>query len=920
MLNHDSTYGPNRQVQQDPPELEELKKFLSAILAEAGTKCGFVLGPKQHFFWAGLDQFARAILVHDSLHDSIAVYFACAIYKKHGSRKKDNVLGTHCLWLDVDAGKDKPHRDQSAAIDAVKSFCERTDLPEPILVDSGYGIHVYWPLDRMLEREEWEAAAKRLKSLCEVHGLKADHSRTIDITSVLRPPGTYNRKNLNAHRVVKLLGPLVGPYNTNDILAKLGCELPAKETISVPVKASAERIADQCAQIARLRDTQGNVSEPEWYADLCVLAKCDDGMKWAHEWSKGYPGYSESETNKKFDHANRDSGPTTCRRFEEINGEPCAACRHRGKITSPIVLGRANLDIPGVQIPRAYRLTREGVFQNKNGVQVRLSGPVWVDGHARDRNGGGWGHLLKWTDRDGNDHERAVPAARFHEQSGALAAELASEGLMIVPQREKMLLSYLGSFTPTRRVRSVARLGWLDDATGALAYVLPTEVITSGNAEDITFQPERFAPTSASVRPSGSLSQWQKNVVERCEGNPLLILALCVGFTGPLLHALGLDSGGFHFFGTTSRGKTTALQLAASVFGNGADPAHSGKDSMTRRWNTTANGAEGLAATHNDNLLALDELGTCTARDYSALLYMLTGGQGKAAMDASRNLKAMRAWRVLILSTGEISTRSKISEDRTPRGGQQVRLLDIRVPDDGVVIDSHGSSAAEFIDQLKEACASCYGTAGPAFVRALVTNFRTTESFVQAVHGIFDLLRKRIEVQQATPEQRRAIDRIAAVATAGVMASTLEIIKLGREDIVAACVFVRDLWVRDETSMADAVHGAQAVRDFVLKNRARFADLTKNPDNTLLNIRVLNQAGYWDIKNKLVLFSADGFKEACSGFDPKTVARELDRRGLLLRGESNRLTKKFAIPGLGDRVRLYAVRAEVAELDVGPLV
>jgi uncharacterized protein (DUF927 family) len=920
MLTHNSTSVLNSQAQQDPPELEALKRFLAIILPAAGTKCGFVLGPKKHFFWADLDRFARAILTLDTLHDSVAVYHACAAYKKHGSRKKENVLGAQSIWLEVDAGKDKPYRDQSAAIDAVKSLCERTDLPEPILVDSGYGVHVYWPLDRMLEREEWEAAAKCLKSLCEAHGLKADHSRTTDITSVLRPPGTYNRKNSNAHRVVRLLSSLVGPYSTNEILGKIGCEAPAKETASGPIKTSAERIADQCAQIARLRDLHGNVTEPEWYAVMCVLAKCDDGEKLAHTWSKGYPRYSISETAKKLEHARRDSGPTTCKRFEELNKEPCAACQHRGKITSPIVLGRVSLDIPGVDIPRGYLLTREGVYQKKNNEQVRLSGPVWVDGHARDRHGGGWGHVLKWIDRDGNEHERAVPAARFHEQSGTLAAELANDGLMIVPQREKMLLSYLGSFAPTRRVRSVPRLGWLDDAMGDLAYVLPTEVITSGAPEEIKFQPERYAPTSKSIRAVGTLSEWQEKVVAPCQGNPLLTFALCVGFTGPLLHPLGLDSGGFHLFGTTSRGKTTALQVAASVFGHGADPAHAGKDSMTRRWNTTANGAEGLAASHNDNLLALDELGTCAARDYSALVYMLTGGQGKVAMDANRNLKAMRAWRVLILSTGEISTRAKISEDGTPRGGQQVRLLDIRVPDDGFVVDSQGLLPAQFIDKLKDACGSVYGTAGPAFVRAIIERFRTFESLETAVRCIFDAVRVKVGLQQATPEQRRAIDRIAAVATAGLMASHWEIIKLRREDIVAACVFVRDLWVRDEASMADAVHGALAVREFVLKNRARFADLIENQQTTLLQLRVLNQAGYWDSKNKLFLFTGEAFQEACRGFDPKTVARELDRRGLLLRGESNRLTKKFAIPGLGDRVRLYAVRAEVAELDVDPSV
>ena len=181
-------------------------------------------------------------------------------------------------------------------------------------------------------------------------------------------------------------------------------------------------------------------------------------------------------------------------------------------------------------------------------------------------------------------------------------------------------------------------------------------------------------------------------------------------------------------------------------------------------------------------------------------------------------------------------------------------------------------------------------------------------------------MRKRIEQQQATPEQRRAIDRIAVVATAGLLASHWEIVKLSPEDIMAACAFVRDLWIHDEMSMSDAVHGAQAVREFVLKNRARFADLIENQQTTLLQLRVLNQAGYSDSKNKLFLFTGEAFQEACGGFDPKTVARELDRRGLLLRGEADRLTKKFAIPGLGERVRLYAVRAEVAELDVTPSV
>jgi hypothetical protein len=34
------------------------------------------------------------------------------------------------------------------------------------------------------------------------------------------------------------------------------------------------------------------------------------------------------------------TGPTTCKYFESLNPEPCQTCRYKGKITSPIILGR----------------------------------------------------------------------------------------------------------------------------------------------------------------------------------------------------------------------------------------------------------------------------------------------------------------------------------------------------------------------------------------------------------------------------------------------------------------------------------------------------------------------------------------------------------------------------------------------------
>src|SRR5690606_32611234 len=80
--------------------------------------------------------------------------------------------------------------------------------------------------------------------------------------------------------------------------------------------------------------------EPEWYAMLSIVGRCQDGERLAHEWSAPYPRYTEKETTKKLEHALTAAGPVTCARVEELTGgEWCRNCELRGMITSPIVLG-----------------------------------------------------------------------------------------------------------------------------------------------------------------------------------------------------------------------------------------------------------------------------------------------------------------------------------------------------------------------------------------------------------------------------------------------------------------------------------------------------------------------------------------------------------------------------------------------------
>lgn len=52
-----------------------------------------------------------------------------------------------------------------------------------------------------------------------------------------------------------------------------------------------------------------------------------------------------------------------------------------------------------------------------------------------------------------------------------------------------------------------------------------------------------------------------------CVGNHRLTFVVSVAFAGPMLNMLGHESGGFHLYGDSSGGKTTHLQVAASIYG-----------------------------------------------------------------------------------------------------------------------------------------------------------------------------------------------------------------------------------------------------------------------------------------------------------------------------------------------------------------
>ena len=175
----------------------ETLTFLRHVLPPEGWKVACCKRPHgmQQMFVKTFEEQAE-LLLHWS-NDNLDTYHACATFAERGSRKHENVQLVRSLWADIDTreGKpDAPYANRAEAAQAVMDFSASLALPDPLFVDSGFGLHIYWVLEDM-PRPKWQRYADSLKAACLAKGLKIDPARTADASSILRTPGTFNFKH-----------------------------------------------------------------------------------------------------------------------------------------------------------------------------------------------------------------------------------------------------------------------------------------------------------------------------------------------------------------------------------------------------------------------------------------------------------------------------------------------------------------------------------------------------------------------------------------------------------------------------------------------------------------------------------------------------------------------------------------------------
>ena len=594
-------------------------------------------------------------------------------------------------------------------------------------------------------------------------------------------------------------------------------------------------------------------------------------------------------------------------------------------------------DVAGVRFPPHYEMTPAGLFYTPPakkdappGPSVFVAAPFQVIGETRSDIGEAWGLLLQWRDREGREHRWAIPRKMIHRPGNEIAGELENAGLSCGSSAaaHELLKGFVGGVKVTRMMRCVTSTGWHHDGTAA-TFVLPGGEAFGRGAADTILQAE-YAQVTTAYRQRGNLAGWQHDVAALAVGNDLLAFTLAAGFCGPLLDVMGEPSGGIHLVGDSRSGKSTAAMIAGSVWGPPLP------DGQMRQWRATANGLEGAAAETRDTLLILDELGLADPREVADVVYMLSSGSGKQRATRTGSARLRQSWRVLFVSTGEVTLAAKMGEaGKRLMAGLEVRLA--HLPADagcgmGVFHKLHGRpSAAALVEELAAATLAHHGTAARAFLA------RLTQDLADDAGGLRDALRSMREgfianhvLPGAAAQVRSVASRFALIGAAGELGRDYGVLPWPQGESLRAAGACLKSWIANRGgagSGEDALALAQ-VRAFIEQHgESRFTRLM--PKVTINGVvpgadpepddgtKTINRAGYrrqaGDISEFLILPEA-WKNEVCKGLNPQRTADLLAKRGWLIGGDSRHRASLVTIPGEG-KLRLYVVSGAIMGAD-----
>lgn len=790
------------------------EQFLDLILPASGKRVVIAIGtkgPRQSYHDDNTTA-AAAIAKLDKITTQ-NVYHACATYTDDKSRTASNVHSIKSFWLDLDCGPTKAYASQEDALAALELFLKQSNLPNPYIISSGVGLHVYWPLELDVTPVQWLPVAQLLKSVTARADLHAGPERTADMASILRPVGSTHRKaqpiKVDLHTAGMVVGfdyfrktleafaatlgvdvdDDLGPAPSHVVFENTNADLV--QVVDYGPPPLIDPIVEGCAIIREFRDSNGVIEEPLWRACLGVVKHCENGEAIGQDWSNGHPQYTHAATQIKMDSIK--GGPTSCATLGAHRPQLCAACPSNGKIKSPIAIARAaavvvaaipnpvspGTALPVPTLPNHFRYV-QGQFwsgieaevfnkaDNSTDWQRMLSLLMYPIAKVVDRKGG---HSLIMrahvTVSSVVDFE--LPLALISDTNNLLKL-LGSREILPEPGMSKHLQVYIQRWMENQRTQALAtqayeRFGW-----HGKEFLLGSTLYCSDGTEKTVPLTGSAQSLVKDFTPQGDLQVW-KDTVDRAynhKGVEDLQFAILAGMAAPLVRMFN-DYGGMVVYlhsGDSGKGKTTIERAALSTWS-------SWREQQLTCGRATQNAIFASLGTVSNMPVVIDEMTNLENHVVGQLIHDLSAGSPKKRCDAGGSL-AIRddRWETIILGSGNLLLGEKLAQHRISGEAERLRIFEYTIDIARSPIEQ--SEALRLFPLLSEH----YGVAGRELARYMVDNYDDVKAQLLATQ---DKIGAKFQLQR--PERYWTV-LLASVMTMHAIATKLGLVQFPAAPLV----------------------------------------------------------------------------------------------------------------------------------------
>lgn len=275
------------------------------------------------------------------------LYFTAADCHEDAPR---NMAYQNIIPIDIDKIVSDPTDKDIEKYVAIICDCLNVDSKKVGIVFSGNGIQFYIGLKEPIKHASYFDKYRHLyKAMCGhinhtlySYGISGEADTQVwSPARLLRMPNT---KNIKKDKGIK------HTYVINDTIERLDFNMAARiglteveEGSYIHPKAAAKisvdthAVQEGCLFLQHCRENQSDISEPEWYAMLSIVARLDNGTKLIHEYSKEHPQYDPADTDFKAQQALDASGPRTCKNISTMFSG-CQQCDYFNVCRSPIAI------------------------------------------------------------------------------------------------------------------------------------------------------------------------------------------------------------------------------------------------------------------------------------------------------------------------------------------------------------------------------------------------------------------------------------------------------------------------------------------------------------------------------------------------------------------------------------------------------